>query len=73
MSAYFKIMIGIAEELAKAVTVIYFVRRLKYKYILNGLLLGAAVGAGFAAFETAGYALRGLLSGNIQTLYTKVQ
>jgi len=34
----------------------------KFKYILNGLLLGAVVGCGFAAFESAGYALRfGLL------------
>jgi RsiW-degrading membrane proteinase PrsW (M82 family) len=30
----------------------------KFSYILNGLLLGAAVGCGFAAFESAGYALR---------------
>ncbi|MFJ5714251.1 PrsW family glutamic-type intramembrane protease [Neobacillus sp. NPDC093127] len=66
------ITIGISEELAKAVTVIFFVRKLKYKYILNGLLLGAAVGAGFAAFETAGYALRGLISGNFQTLYATI-
>ncbi|MFK9093080.1 PrsW family glutamic-type intramembrane protease [Bacillus salipaludis] len=66
------ITIGIAEELAKAVTVIYFVRKLKYRYILNGLLLGAAVGAGFAAFETAGYALRGLISGSYHTLYTTI-
>src|SRR5699024_2735565 len=26
------------------------------KYILNGLLIGAAIGAGFAAFESTGYA-----------------
>lgn len=62
------ITIGIVEELSKVLTVIYFVRHKKYKYVLNGLLLGAAVGAGFAAFETAGYALRALLSGNFQTL-----
>jgi len=54
------ITIGIAEELAKTITVISFVRFRKYRYILNGLLIGAAVGAGFAAFETAGYALRSL-------------
>jgi RsiW-degrading membrane proteinase PrsW (M82 family) len=66
------ITIGIAEELAKAITVISFVRYRKYKYILNGLLIGAAVGAGFAAFETAGYALRALLSGDIENLYTTI-
>ncbi|MFC7395330.1 PrsW family glutamic-type intramembrane protease [Scopulibacillus cellulosilyticus] len=63
------ITIGIVEELAKVVAVIIFVRDLKYKYILNGLLLGAAVGAGFGAFETAGYELRALLSGNFHMLY----
>jgi RsiW-degrading membrane proteinase PrsW (M82 family) len=66
------ITIGIAEELAKIVTVIYFVRNPKYRYILNGLLLGAAVGAGFAAFETAGYALRALLSGDSHNLYITI-
>lgn len=63
------ITIGIAEELAKVVTVIFFVRNIRYRYVLNGLLLGAAIGAGFAAFETAGYALRSLLSGSFHMLY----
>ena len=49
------IMIGIIEESAKFIVVAYFLRGSKRKYILNGLLLGAAVGAGFAVFETAGY------------------
>jgi len=52
---YGAIMIGIIEEFAKFVVVAYFLRGSKSKYILNGLLLGAAVGAGFAVFETAGY------------------
>lgn len=33
----------------------------RYKWILNGLLFGAAVGVGFAAFETMGYAFETLL------------
>ncbi|MCM3031004.1 PrsW family intramembrane metalloprotease [Niallia sp. MER 6] len=60
---------GIVEELAKTITVISFVRYRKYRFILNGLLIGAAVGVGFAAFETAGYALRALLSGGGSHLY----
>jgi protease PrsW len=56
---------GIVEEVAKLLTVVIVIRGVKYKYILNGLLFGATVGAGFAAFETAGYALnKGLLSGS---------
>ncbi|MEC1525888.1 PrsW family intramembrane metalloprotease [Neobacillus niacini] len=66
------ITIGIVEELAKAIMVIAFVRYRKYKYILNGLLIGAAVGAGFAAFETAGYALRSLLTGDGANLYNTI-
>lgn len=66
------ITIGIAEELAKAIIVVTFVRYRKYKYILNGLLIGAAVGAGFATFETAGYALRALLSGDGANLYNTI-
>lgn len=47
---------GLIEESAKLVTVALMVRQTRFKYILNGILLGAAIGAGFSAFETAGYA-----------------
>lgn len=52
---YGAILIGVIEESAKFIVVAYFLRGSKRKFILNGLLLGAAVGAGFAVFETAGY------------------
>ncbi len=48
---------GIVEEVAKLLTCVIVMRSAKYKYILNGILFGATVGAGFACFETAGYAL----------------
>jgi RsiW-degrading membrane proteinase PrsW (M82 family) len=48
---------GIIEETGKLAAVILVVRNNRYKYMLNGLVFGAAVGAGFAAFETAGYAM----------------
>ena len=55
---------GIGEEIAKMLVVYWILKRNKsYPYILNGLLIGAAVGAGFAIFETAGYAMGGLLGG----------
>lgn len=52
---------GLVEETAKLATVLLIIRgglRTRYPYILNGMLFGAAVGTGFAAFESAGYALR---------------
>ena len=50
------IAVGVVEEVGKLAVVIYFIRKLNPKFILNGLLIGATIGAGFAAFESAGYA-----------------
>jgi len=53
---------GLIEELAKLALVAYFMRkRTGRNYILTGLLIGSAVGAGFAAFESAGYAFENFL------------
>jgi RsiW-degrading membrane proteinase PrsW (M82 family) len=52
---------GIIEEVAKLAVLIFFMSKMnliRYQYRLNALLLGATVGAGFAAFESAGYAFR---------------
>lgn len=63
------IMVGLIEEAAKAVIVAVFLfKSKKSEYILNGLLVGAAVGAGFAAFETAGYILKFGLSGGDEAM-----
>lgn len=40
------IMVGIIEELGKLLAVAIFVKRMNSKYILNGMLIGAAIGAG---------------------------
>lgn len=59
------ICVGLGEEIAKAIVVYFILKRNRaYPYILNGLLVGAAVGAGFAAFETASYAMNNLVVGN---------
>ncbi|RRB04834.1 PrsW family glutamic-type intramembrane protease [Larkinella rosea] len=53
---------GIVEESGKLLTVLALMRnKQKFPWILNGLLFGAAVGTGFAAFESAGYAFVALL------------
>ncbi|HXY11707.1 MAG TPA: PrsW family intramembrane metalloprotease [Terriglobales bacterium] len=52
---------GIVEEIGKLLGVIIVARSFRTKYILNGLLFGASVGAGFAFFESAGYAFDFLL------------
>ena len=48
---------GIIEELAKLTALLVITRGSRFKYILNGMLFGAAVGAGFGSFESAGVAL----------------
>jgi protease PrsW len=49
---------GIVEEVSKLLAVLIVAGQFRKKrYVLNGLLFGAAVGAGFAFFESCGYAL----------------
>lgn len=61
---------GIIEETAKVLIVVLIVGRFaRYKWVLNGLLFGAAIGMGFAAFESAGYAYR---SENFQAMVNNI-
>lgn len=60
------VLVGIIEEIGKIVVVGHYIKKMNTGYILNGLLLGSCVGAGFAVFETAGYAFNALLlSGSV--------
>lgn len=52
---------GIVEEPAKLLALLVVARTTKYRYKINGLLMGAAIGTGFAVFESMGYAFRALL------------
>ncbi len=45
------------EEIAKFAVIALILSRSKYKYGLEGILVGCAIGAGFGAIETAGYGL----------------
>ncbi|QMU08140.1 PrsW family intramembrane metalloprotease [Levilactobacillus suantsaii] len=49
------VIVGFIEETAKMLVMTYFINQFHLNYIFNGLLVGAAIGAGFAVFETAGY------------------
>jgi RsiW-degrading membrane proteinase PrsW (M82 family) len=59
--------IGIIEELAKLIVPLYFLFRKPYHNEFDGIVIGAASGAGFAALESMGYGLVALLlsHGNI--------
>ena len=51
------LLTGATEETGKALALLIVLGSPRYRWQLNGLLFGAAVGAGFAGFESAGYAL----------------
>lgn len=52
---------GIVEEPGKLMALLAVARSSRYRYKLNGLLFGACIGAGFAIFESMGYAFRILI------------
>jgi len=56
------LLTGVVEETGKALTLLLMVRYARYRWEANGLLFGAAVGAGFAGFESAGYAFMAALN-----------
>ena len=63
---------GVVEESAKLLTVVLVARRIRYPYILNGILFGVAVGAGFALIETAGFAMELMQEHVIGNTFTAV-
>jgi RsiW-degrading membrane proteinase PrsW (M82 family) len=74
-------MLGsILEETAKALALLVVVRNARYRWQLNGLLFGAAVGAGFAGFASSGWVdepfrlglLAGLLSPAAHVIWTAI-
>ena len=55
-------VIGLIEEFAKILGVILIARHRKHNSEMNGLILGAAAGMGFAALESMGYAFTAFLT-----------
>ena len=62
---------GIVEESGKALVVVYFARNRRFRWTLNGLLIGVAVGMGFSVFETMGYVFRSL-GGGTQAMFDTI-
>jgi RsiW-degrading membrane proteinase PrsW (M82 family) len=61
--------VGLIEEFAKILGVLYIARRLRHDSEMDGLIIGAAAGMSFAALESSGYAFTAFLSssGNLST------
>ncbi len=67
------LLTGLIEELAKiSIVIVFLMRRNKRVYILGGILIGAAVGAGFDMFESAGYAFVNFLETFISSTYDEL-
>ena len=49
---------AVVEEPAKLAIVYYIIKKKDYKFVLNGILVGMAVGTGFAVLETLSYIMR---------------
>jgi protease PrsW len=65
--------VGLIEEAVKLATVWLLGRRLPRYTIRDGMVLGAAVGFGFAALESAGYAFTALFGSNGLSLLSVVE
>ena len=72
-SAWLFAGVGLIEEAVKLAVLAVLTRHLKVKFATDGLVLGATVGFGFAAFESAGYAFTALFTERGLSLLDLVQ
>jgi protease PrsW len=72
-SAFVFVLVGFVEELVKGVLLLVIGWRVQPKTARQGALLGATVGAGFAAFESAGYAFNAAITTRGIDLYSLLQ
>jgi protease PrsW len=61
-SPWLFIGVGLIEEAVKLAALALLTRHLQHKTMRDGIILGSAVGFGFAAFESAGYAFTALFT-----------
>ncbi|KTR37766.1 hypothetical protein NS263_15265 [Curtobacterium oceanosedimentum] len=71
--AFVFVLVGFVEEFVKAVLLLVVGWRVRPKSARQGALLGATVGAGFAAFESAGYAFNAAITQRGIDLYSLLQ
>ena len=55
------VSVGVIEEVGKGLVLLAVAHQVHHREPRDGMVLGAVVGAGFAAFESAGYALQAML------------
>ncbi|MFZ7087582.1 PrsW family intramembrane metalloprotease [Curtobacterium sp. RRHDQ10] len=67
------LLVGFVEEFVKGVLLLVIGWRVRPKNARQGALLGATVGAGFAAFESAGYAFNAAITTRGIDLYSLLQ
>lgn len=72
-SPWLFLLVGLIEEAVKLVALAWLTRHLARKSMRDGMILGAAVGFGFAAFESAGYAFTALFTVNGLSLMQVVE
>ncbi len=73
VSGFAYVAIGVIEEGVKLAALWLLALRLPYYTARDGIVLGAAVGFGFAAFESAGYAFNALFTSNGLSLFNLVE
>lgn len=69
----FYVLVGLVEEFVKAALLVVIAWRVRPKTAGQGALLGATVGAGFAAFESAGYAFNAAITSRGIDLFSLLQ
>jgi protease PrsW len=72
-SAFTYLGVGLIEEAVKLAALWLLARRLPRYAVRDGMVLGATVGLGFAAFESAGYAFNALFTTNGLSLLDVVE
>jgi len=72
-SPYLFVGVGLIEEAVKLAALALLTRHLVHKTVRDGMVLGASVGFGFAAFESAGYAFTALFTERGLSLMQLVQ